>query len=223
MFDFTLAEKVPYETVGTPQPNDYFLSHFDHYEKLVLDKLLELGMDPHVWSLLEQSKRITMVHFAVTQGRAPNRINLPMDMEQGTPEGKFHPHVVRQFEQMFPHSAKQFFFFTKAEDWWDGDPLFLVSDADSFMQWCRYDVATREPDTLHFGEPRKRGRPRNEAAHAAKADKSARYRLWLQECEAYRARVISKKAELAEARLVVEQRRLELQAIELEGAPKWNP
>jgi len=206
-------------------PTDEFLAHYAEHESALLSVYAAQGIDLSVWSQLTDKERVNVVHSSMALKSARNRLNLdaPMDMTTPYTGDKPHPKVAARFNEVFPYSHKQFFFITNGEDWWDCEPFFLVHDADTFMQWARYDVACKSPDVLSFGVQRPRGRPRDESKHRAKAEKSVRYQEWLQLCEQHRANVTMKKAEIAEARLVVEQKRLELTALEMQGAPKWIP
>ena len=226
MFDLSIANPPSAELLGSPVPSQLFRENYAEYESTVLSAYAAQGIDlSHMWSLASDSERVNIVWSSLIFKSLKTRINLdaPMDMRTGYSGNKPHPKVAARFQEIFPHSLKQFFFITNGEDWWKGDKFFLVHNADTFMQWALYDIACRMPEVLSFGVQRPRGRPRDEAKHAAKAENKARYAEWLEQCSQHRAAIAMKKTELVEARLVVEQKRLEIMALEMEGAPKWIP
>ena len=91
------------------------------------------------------------------------------------------------------------------------------------MKLMLYTAALMNPDIMDKPVEKKLGRPRNEAAHAAKAEKSSRYQQWLADCEAYRAEIAVAENAYLEAKGVAENYRLELNRIKARGAPKWIP
>lgn len=218
MFDFTIPNP---PTITSPVPDDEFKAHYQEHESTLLAVYASQGIDLSVWSQLSDKERLNVVHGSMAMKQAKNRFNLdaPMDMTTDYTGDKPHPKVAGRFSEVFPYSHKQFFFITNGEEWWDGEPFFLVHNADTFMQWARYDMACKLPEVLTYGVQRPRGRPRDEAKHRAKAESKARYNEWLEQCSEYRAAVTMKKAEVAEARLLVEQKRLELLELEMRGAP----
>lgn len=222
MFDFTI-ENAP--VITSPMPTEEFKEQYPQHERALLEVYAAQGIDMSVWSQLTDKNRLNVVFSSMASKYASTRLNMdaPMDMTTAYSGDKQHPKVAARFNEVFPYSHKQFFFITKGEDWWDGEPFFLVHNADTFMQWARYDIACRMPEVLTYGVQRPRGRPRDEAKHRAKAAKSTRYQEWLQQCEQHRAALVMKEAEIVEARLVVDQKRLELAALKMQGAPKWIP
>ena len=222
MFDFTIPNP---PLITSPVPSEEFKAHYQEHEKALLEVYAAQGIDASVWSLLSDKERLNVVHGSMAVKKARTRFNLeaPMDMTTDYTGDKPHPKVAARFSEVFPYSHKQFFFITNGEEWWDGEPFFLVHNADTFMQWARYDIACKSPDVLSYGVQRPRGRPRNDAKHLEKAEKSTRYQEWLHQCEQHRAALVMKEAEIVEARLVVDQKRLELAALKMQGAPKWIP
>jgi hypothetical protein len=91
------------------------------------------------------------------------------------------------------------------------------------MRVVLYTVASMNPGILDKPVDKKLGRPRNEAAHAAKADKSQRYQEWLLLCEAYRAELAVAENAYREARVISEKLRIEANMLKARGAPKWIP
>jgi hypothetical protein len=79
------------------------------------------------------------------------------------------------------------------------------------------------PSILDKPVEKKIGRPRNEAAHAAKAEKTARYQEWLLLCEAHRAELALAENAYREAWAASEKLRIEFNALKARGAPKWIP
>lgn len=221
MFDLVIADTPSAELLGSPTPSQWFKDTYPEHESKVLSVYAEHGIDISVWSLASISERTNYVYMAMHNKQCWQRLNLDaaMDMTTAYSGEKVHPKVASRFQEIFPYSHKQFFFITKGEDWWDGEPFFLVHNADTFMQWARYDIACKTPEVLSYGVQRQRGRPRDEAKHRAKAESKVRYNEWLEQCSEYRAAITMKKAEVAEARLMVEQKRLELLELEMRGAP----
>lgn len=218
MFDFSIPNP---PVITSPMPDERFKEQYAQHERALLAVYAEQGIDMSVWSQLTDRDRLNVVFLSMSGKSAATRLNMdvPMDMTTAYSGDKQHPKVAARFNEVFPYSHKQFFFITKGEDWWEGEPFFLVHNADTFMQWARYDIACKMPEVLSYGVQRPRGRPRDEAKHRAKAESKTRYNEWLEQCSEYRAAVTMKKAEVAEARLVVEQKRLELLELEMRGAP----
>lgn len=207
-------EPVSEDLIGQLTPTDHFKENFHQYEKTFLDAATAHGYPADLWP----SGAFFLpgiVHLAMRTGKLPMTIPTSRPMERNTYNGpKQHELVVEHFRRDFAMIPNAIFVITEGEDWWPHDKAFLAHDADSFMQYSLYCRARTRKEVLE--EKPKRGRPRNEAAHAAKSEKSNRYQAWLAECEAYRAR----HNELKEAYL---KALAEYTAWKEQGAPKWIP
>jgi len=222
MYDITLpVSEVPVSNYG--QNDDYFNQHYPQWEQEVLAKLAELGYPAELWPS-DSIKAKGFVRFWKSTGlpRNPAPMNAPMD--KSSYEGPTMPDsVIKMFNDSFPHVTDALFCITQGEDWWPYDKSFVVDDAASYMRFVFYTVAKMNPKVLDKPAEKKLGRPRNDAAHAAKAEKSARYQQWLADCEAYRAEVAEAENAYLEAKAVAEGFRIELNKVKGRGAPKWIP
>jgi len=197
--------------------------HYAEWEQEVLAKLAELGYPVELWPS-DAMGASGFVRYWKSTGlpRNPAPVNMPMD--KGTYNGPTMPEAaVRLFNDSFPHVTHAFFCITKGEDWWPHDKAFLCNDATSYMLLMLYTAAVMSPSIMDKPAEKKLGRPRNEAAHAAKAEKSARYQEWLAQCAEYRAEVEVAENRYREARAVSEELRVELNVLKARGAPKWIP
>ena len=222
MYDITLpVADLPIMSPG--QNDDYFKEHYSEWEQEVLNKLAELGYPVELWPS-DAPGTSGFVRFWKSTGlpRNPAPVNLPMDKRpfSGPP---MPAQAVKLFNNSFPHVTNAFFCITKGEEWWQHDKAFLCNDAESYMKLMLYTAALMNPDIMDKPVEKKLGRPRNEAAHAAKAEKSARYQQWLADCETYRAEIAGAENAYLEAKAVAENYRLELNRIKARGAPKWIP
>lgn len=155
-----------------------------------------------------------------------------------------HPAVIKRFqEQQIEHFQFPFYLFTRGEDWWHGDKMFLVNDADSYLIHLQYEMGIRDEAVRRYQGKRGRGRPIDLAKKQEKERKSEKYRQWVEDCRAYKAEVmelteqvntleVSTRAEVelieAEAKdkvdhlnSIVERRKAQLAALKYKGAPKW--
>lgn len=207
-------EPVPEDLIGQIHPTEHFKNNFPQYERTFLTAAEALGYPAELWpsgAMFVQS----MVHRSMRSGKLPMIVPTNKPMERNTYNGpKQHELVVNDFRREFGMLPNAVFVFTDGEDWWPYETSFFAYDANSYMRFCLYQRARTHKEVLV--EPPKRGRPRNEAAHAAKAEKSNRYQAWLAECEAYRTR----HNELKEAYL---KALAEYTAWKEQGAPKWIP
>lgn len=207
-------EPVSEDLIGQIHPTDHFTTNFEQYEQTVLSAAVAHGYPAALWPSGAPFLRV-LVHRAMRTGTLPMTIPTSKSMERNTYSGpKQHELVIADFRRDFGMIPNAIFVITEGEDWWPHDKAFLAHDANSFMQYSLYFRARTHKEVLV--EPPKRGRPRNEAAHAAKAEKSSRYQEWLAECEAYRTR----HNELKEAYL---KALAEYTAWKEQGAPKWIP
>ena len=207
-------EPVSEDLIGQIHPTDHFITNFEQYEQTVLSAAVAQGYPADLWPSGAPFLR-SLVHRAMRTGKLPMTIPTSKPMERTTYTGpKQHKLVMEDFRRNFRMIPNAIFVITEGEDWWPYDKAFLAHDANSFMQYSLYLRARTHREVL-MGPP-KRGRPRNEAAHAARAEKSSRYRKWLAECEAYRIRL----NELKEAYL---KALAEYSEWKQRGAPKWIP
>lgn len=203
------------ELIGLPGAvTPFFNDHFEEYEKEFLDAACALGYPAELWP--SGAPFIpAQIHIAKREGKLPITIPTTQAMTRNTYTGpKRHELVMHDFNRQFGVMGNAVFVVTGQEDWWPHAPAFLAHDADSFMLHCLYMRARNNRDVL-LVQP-KRGRPRNEAAHAAKAERGERYQQWLAECEVYRTR----SNELKEAYMKALD---EYTAWKEQGAPKWIP
>jgi len=155
-----------------------------------------------------------------------------------------HENIQERFQKQFEYFSRPFYQLTTGESWWEGEPLFLVYDANSFLMHCKYELELRFED-IRGHKPKKRGRPRNDAAHAAKEEQAGRYKEWIESCRAYKKEVLDKSNELkacesavreqvevierecaariAEVQQKVQEQRIALNMLKARGAPKWIP
>lgn len=202
------------------------LSSDDHYaewEQEVLAKLADLGYPVELWPSDAMAANGFVKYWKSTGfPRNPAPVNMPMDKR--TYDGPAMPaSAVKMFNDSFPHVTNALFCITKGEDWWPHDKAFLCNDAESYMQFVLYTLALMNPSIMDKPAEKKVGRPRNEAAHAAKAEKSIRYQKWLVQCAEYRAEVEVAENKYREARAVSEELRVKLNVLKARGAPKWIP
>lgn len=221
MHDITLpVSELP--IMGYKENDDYFNQHLPQWEQEVLAKLVELGYPAELWPS-GSGLANGFIRFWKGTGRPRNAapINAPMDK---TPYDGVPPEAAaKMFHESFPHVTSASFCITNGEDWWPYEKAFVCNNAESYMRFVLYTVAVRNPKILDKPVEKKLGRPRNEAAHAAKAEKSSRYQQWLADCEAYRAEIAEAENAYLEARAVAEGFRIELNKIKGRGAPKWIP
>lgn len=160
----------------------------------------------------------------------------------------YHPKVVSNFNKYHDAMTHPFYVFTRNEPWWQAEPFFFVHDSESLLQYALYETSTTSQEVRDCNgrkSARGRGRPRNEAAHAAKADKAVRYQQWLADCEAYKQQVTNltdqyriasleasvqiaqierEKMELVRAiKTELHRKRSELSTLKLQGSPRWIP
>lgn len=184
----------------------------------------------------------------VRWGQFPRRAQVSCNVVKDEPDAELlasqHERIQEQFEKEFPYFSRPFYQFTQGENWWEGEPLFLVHDANSFLMHCKYEFESRFEDLRGY-KPKKRGRPRNDAAHAAKEEQAGRYKEWIESCRAYKKEVLEKSNELkacesavreqveaierecaariAEVQRQVQEQRIALNMLKARGAPKWIP
>lgn len=207
-------EPIPADLIGASLPSEYFKNNFAQYERTFLDAAVAAGYPEGLWPSNAPFLR-SMVHRAMLTGKLPTTIPTNQAMKRSTYTGpKPHELVAADFNRSFGMIPNAIYIITNGEDWWQHDVAFLAEDADSFMLHCLYERARTHKEVLI--ERPKRGRPRNEAAHAAKAEKGTRYQEWLAECEAYRVRYNELKDAYMKALA-------EYSEWKERGAPKWIP
>lgn len=221
MYDITLP--VADLPIMPPGHDDCFKEHYTEWEQEVLNKLAELGYPAELWPS-GTPVACGFVRFWKSTGlpRNPAPVNLLMDKRPYN--GPTMPaQAVKLFNNSFSHVTSAFFCITKGEDWWPHDKAFLCDDARSYMRLMLYTAAIMNPCIMDKPVEKRLGRPLNEEAHAAKAEKRSRYQQWLTDCEAYRAEISVAENAYLGAKAVAENYRLELNRIKARGAPKWIP
>jgi hypothetical protein len=184
----------------------------------------------------------------VRWGHFPLAIQVNHNVVKDAPDPELfacqHERVQASFEKEFQYFIRPFYQFTMGEQWWSGEPLFLVNDATSYLMHTKYSLEARFEDVRDW-RPKKRGRPRNDAAHAAKAEQASRYKEWIESCRAYKQELQDKTDELrdaeiavkpqveaierecaariAEVQKVIQEQRVALNMLKARGAPKWMP
>lgn len=208
-------EPLPQEEIGTLLgATEHFHQHFQQYEQQFLEHASAHGYPSDLWPYGAFFVK-SLVHRALVTGVLPETIPISNAMARTQYSGpKLHELVVSDFNRDYPLFQNAVFVLTKGEDWWPYEKTFIAEDANSFMLYCLYRRACSNKEVLT--EQPKRGRPRNEAAHAARAQRSERYQKWLADCEAYRTR----QNELKEAYLKALAEYTEWKE---RGAPKWIP
>lgn len=217
-----------------------------HTETILREHMRRIGYPEDLWSLTKLNENC--LHNVLRFGTLPICINLDMPFD-GTPiddkELKpFHPFVQDRFNQQFQYHRQARYCFTRGEEWWKGEPMFLVSDAQSLLLFLQYELSTTAADVRDY-VPKQRGRPRNVEKHIAKEQKSGKYQQWIADCQAYRKHLVDEAEALklleeqlkVEAQLILDnaresiacllaplsQRQEALKALKSQGAPKWIP
>lgn len=207
-------QPVSKELIGEVSPNDYFKEHFAEYEQEFLDAICARGYPRELWPSNAQHVPMT-IHTAKKTGMLPRTVQTSLPMEHDNYVGaKPHELVAGDFQKTFGMLRNALFVITDGEDWWPYDHSFMAHNANSFMLYCLYQRARTNKDVL--AAPKKRGRPRNEEAHAAKTERGERYQQWLADCEVYRVR-------LNELKSVYMHALKEYTEHKEQGAPKWIP
>lgn len=184
----------------------------------------------------------------VRWGQFPRRVEVDHSVVKDEPDAELlasqHERIRDKFEREFQYFGRPFYQFTENENWWEGEPLFLVHDANSYLMHCKYEMELRFEELRGY-KPKKRGRPRDDAAHAAKAEQASRYKEWIESCRSYKLEIAEKSAELqqsekavkeqveaierecaariAEVQRTVQEQRIALNMLKARGAPKWIP
>ena len=184
----------------------------------------------------------------VRWGHFPLAIQVNHNVVKDAPDPELfacqHERVQAGFEKEFQYFIRPFYQFTMGEQWWSGEPLFFVNDATSYLMHTKYSLEARFEDIRDW-RPKKRGRPRNDAAHAAKAEQASRYKQWIESCRAYKQELQDKSVELRDAEIAVKSQveaiqqecaariaevegvivdqRIALNTLKARGAPKWIP
>lgn len=208
--------------------------------------LINAGFPEEHIPLIKDFDRVVL--DCVRWGHFPIVITVDLSVVTDVPDAELfasqHERVQESFEKEFQYLKQAFYQLTMGEHWWSGEPLFLVNDANSFLMHKKYTLEARFEDVREY-KPKKRGRPRNEAAHAAKAEQASRYKEWIESCRAYKQELQDKTNELRDAEIavkpqveaihrecaariadvekVVQEQRLALNTLKARGAPKWIP
>jgi hypothetical protein len=208
--------------------------------------LINAGFPEEHIPLIKDLKAVAM--DCVRWGHFPLAIMVNHNVVKDAPDPELfacqHERVQASFEKEFQYFIRPFYQFTMGEQWWSGEPLFLVNDATSYLMHTKYSLEARFEDVRDW-RPKKRGRPRNDAAHAAKAEQASRYKEWIESCRAYKQELQDKTDELrdaeiavkpqveaierecaariAEVQKVIQEQRVALNMLKARGAPKWMP
>lgn len=208
--------------------------------------LINAGFPEEHIPLIKDLKSVAM--DCVRWGHFPLAIQVNHNVVKDAPDPELfacqHERVQASFEKEFQYFIRPFYQFTMGEQWWSGEPLFLVNDATSYLMHTKYSLEARFEDVRDW-RPKKRGRPRNDAAHAAKAEQASRYKEWIESCRAYKQELQDKTDELrdaeiavkpqveaierecaariAEVQKVIQEQRVALNMLKARGAPKWIP
>lgn len=211
----------------------------------IVDRLIELGMPEGDAEYIKDIRGVAKLVLGT--GVLPDRIRMkPTVVKEHYDTALLelhHPSVAERFQLLYQDGADTFFLITRGELWWTGEHLFYVHDAQSFMEYARYEVFSTSSEIREW-VPKKVGRPRNEQAHIDKQGRAERYRAWIAECAAYRSMLkqkasdirvletqareriaaINKEAsdKIATAKAVVSDARRDLNVLKLQGAPKWT-
>ena len=190
----------------------------------------------------------SLIRDCVRWGQFPLRAEVDTSVAKDEPDAELlasqHERIRDSFEKQFPYFSRPFYQFTGHENWWEGEPLFLVHDANSFLMHCKYEMELKFEDVRGY-KPKKRGRPRDDAAHATKAEQASRYKEWIESCRSYKLEIAERAAELhqskqgvkeqveaierecaariAEVQRHVQEQRIALNVLKARGAPKWIP
>lgn len=222
MFDLSLpVSELP--ILGYNENTDYFNQHYAQWEQEVLAKLQTLGYPLKLWPS-GTSSAANFIRQWKGSGQPLYRAPMLGTVSKEPYTGPaVHPSLMTTFNTAFPIVERANFIITRGEDWWPYDKAFPCNDANSLMLSILYESAIRNPKVLEQTTERKRGRPRDDAAHAAKAEKSSRYQQWLADCEVYRAEVAEAEEAYSQARAIAEELRVAMNKIKVRGAPKWIP
>lgn len=211
--------------IALPISNISCEDNYNECEQEVMKKLASIGYPVDFWPSDSVSKGFVSYWKSTGLPRNPAPVNLAIEKN----EYSWKPMpaaVVKLFNNSFKHVTHAFFCITKGEDWWPYDKAFLCNDANSYMLFMLYTAALLDQSVLEMPgkaqNKKKVGRPRNEAVHAAKAEKSYRYKLWLAQCAEYRAELKVAEDRYKQARDEAEKLRLELKVIKNKGAPRFS-
>lgn len=222
MFDTSLpVAELPIMSPG--QNDDYFKEHYTEWREQVFNKLVELGYPAEMWS--PDAMWVSgFVRYWKATGYPRNPAQTNAVMDKRAYDGPVMPaSAIKMHNESFPHVTNALFCITKGEDWWPYEKAFLCNNAESYMRFVLYTLAIMNPSIMDKPVEKKRGRPRDDAAHAAKADKSQRYQEWLLLCEAHRAELALAESAYREAWAASEKLRIEFNMLKARGAPKWIP
>jgi hypothetical protein len=208
--------------------------------------LINAGFPEEHIPLIEKMEQV--VFDCIRWGHFPLRVQVSANVVKDEPDAELfasqHERIQERFEREFEYFSRPFYQFTAGDNWWEGESLFLVCDANSYLMHCKYESELRFEDLRGY-KPKKRGRPRNDAAHAAKEEQAGRYKEWIESCRAYKKEVLDKTNELktselavreqvqaierecaariAEVQRLVQEQRVALNVLKARGAPKWIP
>lgn len=242
MYEFKVCKPSPH--FFQPDHIAELPSAIEQTNKLLREHLTRIGYPEDLWPLttIEESVLTTVLRF----GQLPTflSLNMPFEDTDYIDESifkRFHPSVRERYLAQFLYQKKAFYCFTRGEEWWDGEKMFLVSDAGSFFSYCRYSIYAHSPELADYA-PKQRGRPRNVEKQVAREESSGKYQQWVQDCRAYRKHLTDEAAALrnleqqlkVEAQLILDNaresiasllaplsvRQKALQELKAQGAPK---
>jgi len=240
-------------TVGEPRQQLFHPDNAEQLKEACADMearlpalLINAGFPEEHIPLIKDLKAVVM--NCVRWGHFPLAVEVNYNVVKDAPDPELftcqHERIQGSFEKEFQYFIRPFYQFTMGEQWWSGEPLFLVNDATSYLMHTKYSLEARFEDVRDY-KPKKRGRPRNEAAHVAKAEQASRYKEWIDSCRAYKKELQGKSVELRDAEIAVRpqveaiqrecaariaevegvilEQRIALNLLKTRGAPKWIP
>lgn len=239
--------------VGEPRPQLFHPDNAEQLKEACADMevrlpalLINAGFPEEHIPLIKDLKAVAM--DCVRWGHFPLAMEVNYNVVKDAPDPELfayqHERVKGSFEKEFQYFIRPFYQFTMGEQWWSGEPLFLVNDANSYLMHSKYSLEVRFEEVRDY-KPKKRGRPRDDAAHASKAEQASRYKEWIESCRAYKQELQDKSVELksaelavkaqveaiqrecdariAEVETVVRDQRIAFNTLKARGAPKWIP
>lgn len=252
------AEQLKFETVApermvcqpvrsTPELDE---SYYQLYKELVKDKILKAGFPEHLWPTNENVVKawvldVIRTGIIPTELRFTSAYSGPVrEIQRTAQEKRFHPRVEKTWGIEGPYRKYAGYIFTNSESWWEGYPSqFLADTTDSVLLGYLYQKAmyannaTERDELLSYGAPKRRGRPKDEAAaklreeeaqrardareakrnekEAAKQQSTGAHWAWIEACREYRAEVaqarVAFRNEQQRAKAEVEALRIKLQ------------
>lgn len=191
------AEQLKFETVApermvcqpvrsTPELDE---GYFQLYKDLIKDKILKAGLPEHLWPTNENVVK-SWVLDVVRTGIIPTELRFTSaysgpvrEIQRTAQEKRFHPRVEKTWSIEGPYRKYAAYIFTNGESWWEGYPSqFLADTTDSVLLGYLYQKAmyannaTERDELLSYGAPKRRGRPKDEAAAKLREEEAQRAR-----------------------------------------------